>query len=194
MSTKSNLADSVLHAPSASFGDEEFCPGLLREGWRAPGSTDQESSAPRWEQAGCVGITARLCRDEPMDVDGLPLRRRGGRVVLALASGDMDEAGGVVVTRGQGEALHPGSPMVPISEWGPNPGYPPLRIQQLHLLPCELGVGQDSAPVSARRRARGGLDTSTSAHTDRGVRPLSLADGMLVRWLASAALRGRGCS
>lgn len=73
-------------------------------------------------------------------------------------------------------------------------GTRPLRIQQLHLLPCELGVGQDSAPVSARRRARGGLDTSTSAHTDRGVRPLSLADGMLVRWLASAALRGRGCS
>jgi death-on-curing protein len=91
-STKLNLADSALHAPSASFGDEEFYPDFCdRAGVLLVRLTNNHPLLDGNKRAAWVTLRVFVEMNLWTWTD-YPSVDAAERVVLAVASGDMDEA------------------------------------------------------------------------------------------------------
>lgn len=90
-STKLNLADSALHAPSASFGDEEFYPDFCdKAGVLLVRLTNNHPLLDGNKRAAWVTLRVFVEMNLWSWVD-YPSVDAAELVVLAVASGDMDE-------------------------------------------------------------------------------------------------------
>ena len=74
--TNTDLADSALHAPSASFGGEEFYPDFVDKAAVLLVRLAKNHPLPDGKQARRVGLTSRVPRDQRLEARPLPVRRR----------------------------------------------------------------------------------------------------------------------
>ncbi len=71
--SRSDLADSALHAPKAGFGDEEFYPDI-RKGGRSPLQVGLESPSNGWKQKGGMGPRSE-CSSSSTAANGIRSRQ-----------------------------------------------------------------------------------------------------------------------
>ena len=74
-SSRIDLANSALHAPSASFAGEEFYPDVFDKAAVSCLSTGLEPPAPRWQQASGVDGDGAVHRSHRRDLGPRPSRR-----------------------------------------------------------------------------------------------------------------------
>jgi death-on-curing protein len=88
-----NLADSALHAPQASFGDQEFYPDLIDKAavlachvaWNHP--LPDGNKRVRWASlVAFLDLSGVVCDPDPPDVD------EAEAAVIAMAAREIDEA------------------------------------------------------------------------------------------------------